>query len=97
MVKYLIEEGLIDYVAIDIKIDQSQWLLLLQNKESFHPYLTTIHLLLNSSISYEFRTTLIKPYHSMTAFTSMLQLIQGAKAYYLQIYRPQVTLDRNFD
>ncbi len=97
IVKFLIDHKLIDYIAMDIKIDQSQWLALLQNKEQFHPYLATIRLLLDSCLPYEFRTTLIKPYHSIAAFTSMLQLIQGAKTYYLQTYRPQITLDDDFD
>ncbi len=97
IVRQLIDQHLIDYVAMDIKIDQPQRLQLLQSKEKSHPYLATIQLLLNSSIEYEFRTTLIKPYHNLYSFTAMLQLIPNAKRYYLQIYRPQLTLDTTFD
>ena len=97
IVRILIDQQLVDYVAMDIKVDQSQRLQLLQSKEKFHPYLATIQLLLNSDIEYEFRTTLIKPYHNLPSFITMLQLIPDAKRYYLQTYRPQLTLDTTFD
>jgi hypothetical protein len=47
MVKQLIDQQLIDYVAMDIKIDEAQRLALLQKKEKQHPYLNTINLLLS--------------------------------------------------
>jgi pyruvate formate lyase activating enzyme len=82
---------------MDIKIDEAQRLTLLQKKEKQHPYLRTIHLLLKWTIPYEFRTTIIHPYHTTERFASMLELIRGAKKYFLQTYRPQKTLDPTFD
>jgi pyruvate formate lyase activating enzyme len=71
----LIEEGLIDYVAMDIKVDEAQWFSLLQKKEKIHPYMQSIQLLIQGSIEYEFRTTLIKPYHTHESFTNILSYI----------------------
>jgi pyruvate formate lyase activating enzyme len=82
---------------MDLKIDHAQRHHLLQTKELLDPYAQTMQILMDSSIDYEFRTTLIKPYHNHQAFESMLSLIQGARHYALQIYRPQITLDQDFD
>lgn len=97
LVQQLIEQKLIDYIAMDIKIDDAQWLLLLQKKEKLHPYHQTIRLLLQSPIPYEFRTTMIHPYHTQESFASMLRLISWAQQYVLQSYRPDKTLDPTFD
>lgn len=97
LVEQLIDQELIDYVAMDIKIDEAQQLNLLQKKEKQHPYIHTINLLLNWDITYEFRTTIIKPYHTQESFSTMLDLIAWASLYVLQTYRPQKTLDTKFD
>lgn len=99
IVKSLLEEKVVDYIAMDIKIDHAQRLTLLQSKEQIHPYLQTIDFLIhdNHKCEYEFRTTLMKPYHTRESFTMMVKLIQWAKSYYLQTYRPEKTLDPDFD
>lgn len=99
IVRSLLEQKLIDYIAMDSKIDHAQRLTLLQNKEHIHPYQQTMDILIhdNYGCDYEFRTTLMKPYHTRENFVAMLRLIQWAKNYYLQTYRPEKTLDPDFD
>lgn len=97
LIQQLIEQQLVDYIAMDIKIDEAQLFTLLQKKEKQHPYLQTIHLLIDWAIDYEFRTTMIYPYHTKKSFASMLSLITWAKKYVLQTYRPQKTLDTSFN
>lgn len=97
MVKKMLDEKLIDYVAMDIKINDAQRLSLLQKKEKTHPYRQSIKLIMDSEINYEFRTTLIKPFHTPETFILMLNMIQWAKQYYLQTYRSQKTLDPDFN
>ena len=75
LVRQLIDAQLVDYIAMDIKVDLAQRLSLLQTKEKPHPYLATIDLLLEGRVLYELRTTLIKPYHTQSSFTSLLALI----------------------
>lgn len=70
---------------------------LLQTKKYYDDLLRTIHILLQERVAYEFRTTMIKKYHTKERFLAMLQMIQGAKNYFLQNYRPQKTLDPTFD
>lgn len=99
-VEHLIQHKLVDYIAMDIKIDSHGWASLLQTKEKIGPtYLHTIELLKNlpDEIDYEFRTTLFKPYHTLDVFEAMLKLIAWAKHYSLQTYRPHITLDPSFD
>lgn len=97
LIKDLARAGLVDYIAMDMKIDDLHWLELLQSKERLHPYHASISYLLQGNIPYEFRTTLIKPYHTLSVFTRMLHLITGADQYFLQTYRPHHTLDPTFD
>jgi pyruvate formate lyase activating enzyme len=84
----LIENKLIDYAAMDIKNSLEKYSLSsgirdfdsLRIKES-------IACLLESTIDYEFRTTVVKEHHDKEDFLSMGRLIHGAKAYYLQAYK----------
>jgi pyruvate formate lyase activating enzyme len=42
---------------------------------------------MNSSIDYEFRTTVVKEFHDIEDFHQIGQMIKGAKNYYLQSYQ----------
>jgi len=97
LLRSLIDEGLVDYVAMDIKTDYTQRYALLQISKLYGNYCESIRLLLERKVDYEFRTTMIKNYHTPERFQHMLQRIAGAKNYYLQAYRPQKTLDPRFD
>lgn len=97
MLRSLIDDGLVDYVAMDIKTDYTQRYQLLQISKLYGNYCESIALLLERKVEYEFRTTMIKNYHTKERFQHMLQRIAGAKNYYLQAYRPQKTLDPRFD
>ncbi len=54
-------------------------------KESIH---FLIHETNRADFSYEFRTTLVKGLHTTQDIAEIASLIQGAKAHYLQNYRP---------
>ncbi len=97
LVERLIDTGMIDYVAMDIKEDMHNWNKLVDSKEVLTPYHHTIRLLLRGKVDYEFRTTLIKRYHTLERFPSLLKDITWAKKYILQSYRSWNTLDKNFD
>ncbi len=83
MLKYLIENNLIDYVAMDIKnsLDNYSKTIGVENKTNIQE---TIDYLMNCGIDYEFRTTLIKNYHSSQDIENIAQNISGAKKYFLQ-------------
>ena len=83
---HLLEQGLIDYVAMDIK----------NCKERYHetaglpvsydltPIEDSVKLLMGGNVPYEFRTTIVREYHRPQDVVSMAQWIAGASRYYLQ-------------
>lgn len=96
IIKKLIDEKLIDYIAMDIKdeiwkFSEISWV---QINEG--PYLETIKILLESNIDYEFRTTVIKWIHTKQSIENITKYISWAKSYYLQNYRSGSILDPNF-
>ena len=88
MMKALVRDSLIDYIAMDIKNSKEKYrqtaginnlnLPLIEDSVSF---------LLTSSINYEFRTTVIKEYHTREDMHSIGIWIQGAMKYFLQSYK----------
>lgn len=86
-IKYLVEEGLVDYVAMDIKNSINKY----PNTIGTHTvYLDAIKesvsYLLEDHVDYEFRTTLVKQFHNIQDIIDIGQWIKGAKRYYLQAY-----------
>ena len=81
----LLNEGLLDYVAVDIKNRKEKYSLTIGLK-NFDTKLIdeTINILKNSNVDYEFRTTVLKNFHTVEDIRAIAQWIEGAKAYYLQ-------------
>ena len=83
--KKLIEEGLVDYVAMDIKNHPKKYSETI-GLETFD--LKTIekskNYLLEDHVDYEFRTTVVKEFHTVSDFEKIGRWIEGAKHYYLQ-------------
>ena len=85
MLKRLIENNLVDYVAMDIKNSLSAYgetagtnFVDLENIKK------SVELLKRNLVDYEFRTTLVKQFHSTSTITEMANLLDGAKRIFLQ-------------
>lgn len=92
MVKTLVENNLVDYIAVDIKssFDTLDSLACVKvNKENLKQ---TIEYLINSNIDYEFRTTLIKEFHDKEDIEKIGELIKGAKRHFLQKFTLRETV-----
>jgi len=88
VLKSLVENHLIDYVAMDIKNSKENYDLSIGiNHYNINKINESIHYLLSSPIDYEFRTTIVKEHHTEEDMLSIGQWIKGAKAYYLQSYK----------
>lgn len=88
MVKYLHEQGLIDYVAMDIKSSPSGYANAVGLEEvSMSEIFETTEFLLKGKIEYEFRTTVVEGIHSVEDFEKIGKWIKGAKRYFLQSYK----------
>lgn len=87
MLKKLLSEGLIDYVAMDIKTGLSDYpRITLNDNINTEQISDSIRILIGSSMDYEFRTTMIKQYHTPSIIEEMGQMLSGCKAYYLQSF-----------
>ena len=84
LLKSLIDEGLVDYVAVDIKNSPEKYALTAGGIDVLDKVEQTVSLLLSSSVDYEFRTTVVKDLHDTGDFESIGKWISGAKRYFLQ-------------
>lgn len=81
----LIEQGLLDYVAMDIKNAPRQYAATVGIANfDLTPIQKSIDLLQNSPLPFEFRTTVVQGLHDDTAFHQLGQWLQGTQHYYLQ-------------
>ena len=81
----LLQEGLVDYVAMDIKNSPERYALTVGlNSLDLGPIRESVRLLMEGSIPYEFRTTVVDELHRAEDFEAMGRWISGAKAYFLQ-------------
>lgn len=87
ILKELLDEGLVDYIAMDIKNDMTNYELLTGFKKyNFDSVKSAIKLIENSNIDYEFRTTMVKEYHNLDNIKNICELISDKSKYYLQNY-----------
>jgi pyruvate formate lyase activating enzyme len=82
------KDGLIDYVAMDIKSSPEGY-----REVSGCPTLdldaikTSVDYLKSGDMDYEFRTTVVKGLHSASDFEAIAHWLEGAHAYFLQAYQ----------
>lgn len=82
----LLNENLLDYVAMDIKNSLKNYNKTTKTKKSFEKEIKqSIKIIMESNIDYEFRTT-FAPEITLNDINSMALLIKGAKLFYLQKY-----------
>jgi len=96
MLKKLLDEKLIDYVAMDIKAPIEKYEEVVCAKINTEKVLKNIEILKKSHIDYEFRTTVVKSQLSADDFEKIGEMISGAEKYYLQRFMPTKTLDESF-
>ena len=92
----LISEGLVDYVAMDIKTVPENYPLYVQKNCNADAIESSIQLIRSSGISHEFRTTCIRPLIDARIMESICSLIQGADLYVLQQFRLSHVLNPDF-
>jgi len=96
MVKDLIEKKLVDYIAMDIKAPPERYEEVCRCRVDMNLINETIRIIMNSSIDYEFRTTCPKSLISKEDIEKIGIWLKGARAYYIQQFRPGITLDPSF-
>jgi pyruvate formate lyase activating enzyme len=86
LLSHLIEAGMLDYVAMDVKntvegYDATAGVRVDQAKID-----RAIAVLMAGKCGYEFRTTVVKNYHTVEGIADIARRIEGAEQYYLQCF-----------
>ena len=92
MLRKVIEEGLVDYIAMDLKTSLDDYQNIVGKLAKKDWIKESIELIMESGLPYEFRSTLIEEVHSDNIIEDMVNLITGADKWYLQAFRPGHTL-----
>ena len=83
--RYLIDNKLVDYVAMDIKNSKEKYALTCGLKKmDIAPIEESVEILKENKIPYEFRTTLVREFHTKKDMEKIGQWLKGCRAYYLQ-------------
>jgi pyruvate formate lyase activating enzyme len=102
MLSRLLDEGLLNYIAMDIKAP----LKLEEYKDLSGDCITkktidnikkSLRILKNSDIQYEVRTTLIKEKHRIEEFRQICDSIVGCKRFCLQQFDAEVVFDQHYN
>ena len=90
VLRQLVEAGVVDYVAMDIKNSREEYSKTAGMNESLLPQVEeSIRYLLSGAVDYEFRTTVAKPLHTATSIETMGDWVAQwgkPKRWYLQCY-----------
>lgn len=83
--KSLVEAGLIDYVAMDIKNtpDKYGMTIGIEGYDMSHIF-KSVEYLLSGTVPFEFRTTVVREFHKREDFETLGKWLKGAPRYYLQ-------------
>lgn len=88
MLKKLIDEKLIDYVAMDIKHSMNKYYDIIINRNvSLDDIKESIEILKENEVDYEFRITLIEEYHDKDSIYEIGKLLEGSKRVFLQQFK----------
>jgi pyruvate formate lyase activating enzyme len=84
----LLEAGLIDYVAMDIKNSKEKYGMTVGLGDSFDisPIERSVNIIMQKAPEYEFRTTVVRELHTIEDLLAITDWIGGAKKYFLQKY-----------
>lgn len=91
--KELLQAGLLDYVAMDIKNSPDRYAITCGLKEMpLEKINESISVLLEGRVPYEFRTTVVRELHDRESFEKIGPWLNGAAAYYLQPFTDRDTV-----
>ncbi|NOQ20890.1 MAG: anaerobic ribonucleoside-triphosphate reductase activating protein [Desulfobacterales bacterium] len=96
VIKQLIDEGLVDYIAMDLKTEPAKYATYIKPNCDMTAILSSIQVIMESAIAYEFRTTCVKPIVTAQIIEKICRLIQGAAVYALQRFHKTEMLHPEF-
>ncbi len=96
VLRRLIAEDLVDYIAMDLKTDPLQYKSHIKRDCDPAALIASILVIMDSGKDYEFRTTCVKPIVTPGAIEQIARLIRGARLYVLQRFRDAHILHPEF-
>lgn len=87
LLKEIIDEGLCDYVAMDIKNTPEKYALTVGKTIDTEKILQSISILKEGKIPCEFRTTVVKDFHREEDITEIAELLRGDIPFFLQQFK----------
>ena len=96
MLKSLMDEGLVDYVAMDIKGDPALYVPHLSRRSFEAEIRESVAAIIDSGLPHEFRTTCTSPFIDAAVLETITRMIEGAELYALQEFNPKHTLNPDF-
>ncbi len=97
MIKKLIREKLIDYIAMDVKLPKEKYPEIFKGKVKVEDIEKSIKILKEEKIDSEFRTTVVPTVLKKEDIFKIAKWISPAKKYYLQNFRAEKTIDPKFE
>ena len=92
LLEELIAKGLVDYVAMDIKNCPDRYADSVGRQVDMTAVKRSVALLLEGSVDYEFRTTVVAELHDEESIHGIGRWIGGARRYFLQCYTHRDTV-----
>ncbi len=87
VIKKLLEEKLIDYIAMDIKHTFDKYSIAIGVKTDLSKIKKSIKIIENSDVEYQFRSTVNKDMHTEKDINEMLSYVKNPSKFVLQSYR----------
>lgn len=97
VLKKLINGKLVDYIAMDIKGPKEKYNGFIGVKVDIKKIQESIDILKKGKVDYEFRSTILPHLHRKEDIANMARWIRDAKIYYLQQFRPEKTVDPEYE
>lgn len=85
--EYVIENRLVDYVAMDIKNSPAKYAVTCGADNVLDRVLRSVDILLDGRVDFEFRTTVVRELHAFEDFHAIGEWIRGARRYFLQSFK----------
>lgn len=92
----LIQQGLLDYIAMDIKTDMEHYHCLTQTQENLALINDSIRIIMESGVLYEFKTTCVKPFVTEKVISNIAPIVYGARLYFIQQFKNTMVLEPRF-
>lgn len=87
ILKYLIAEDLVDYIAMDVKTTPDAYYPDITEAIHSDAILSSIQIIMESKIDHEFRTTCVKPFITEETIRKIIVLLDGANRFVLQQFQ----------